>query len=308
MKSVIREVGSLWHARSHKYIDKIWQNGHWVYIYNDPNQSSGTSQPVQTSGKKKGKKKAKATKDTTKADQKLRSIVTKLGDKTIDRAEYVRKDKDGRRFMWVRNNEGRLVKKYMDDGKAKHSDQNSDELYHHGIKGQKWGIRRYQNEDGSLTDAGKTRYGMQRVLNYNSRKQSRAVAKNTGLKSRSMHLNERLDRARFYNNEKKVDRLLKKLNSVNARMAKHSEAYRKGEDSIKSILQKLPSDYLYQTKPWMYANPSLRLREGHYNYATGTRYELAKNNEKRSRSYKWTKRHSKYPITPIRYVHTTSYH
>ena len=25
------------------------------------------------------------------------------------------------------------------------------ELYHHGIKGQRWGIRRFQNEDGSLT-------------------------------------------------------------------------------------------------------------------------------------------------------------
>lgn len=32
------------------------------------------------------------------------------------------------------------------------------ELYHHGIKGQKWGVRRYQNSDGSLTAAGKERY------------------------------------------------------------------------------------------------------------------------------------------------------
>lgn len=34
------------------------------------------------------------------------------------------------------------------------------ELQHHGIKGQKWGIRRFQNEDGSLTDEGKKRYGV----------------------------------------------------------------------------------------------------------------------------------------------------
>ena len=32
-----------------------------------------------------------------------------------------------------------------------------DELQHHGIKGQKWGVRRFQNADGSLTTAGKQR-------------------------------------------------------------------------------------------------------------------------------------------------------
>lgn len=32
------------------------------------------------------------------------------------------------------------------------------ELQHFGIKGMKWGVRRYQNKDGSLTEAGKKRY------------------------------------------------------------------------------------------------------------------------------------------------------
>lgn len=31
-------------------------------------------------------------------------------------------------------------------------------LAHHGIKGQKWGVRRYQNPDGTLTDAGRKKY------------------------------------------------------------------------------------------------------------------------------------------------------
>lgn len=36
-------------------------------------------------------------------------------------------------------------------------DDKTEDLQHHGIKGQKWGIRRFQNRDGSLTSAGKRR-------------------------------------------------------------------------------------------------------------------------------------------------------
>lgn len=32
------------------------------------------------------------------------------------------------------------------------------EIFHYGVKGQKWGVRRYQNKDGTLTSAGKKRY------------------------------------------------------------------------------------------------------------------------------------------------------
>ena len=43
----------------------------------------------------------------------------------------------------------------------------NNEIKHHGIKGQKWGRRRYQNPDGSLTAAGRERYGTKE--NFESR-------------------------------------------------------------------------------------------------------------------------------------------
>lgn len=39
-------------------------------------------------------------------------------------------------------------------------------LAHHGIKGQKWGVRRFRNEDGTLTEAGKRRYAATDSLTY----------------------------------------------------------------------------------------------------------------------------------------------
>ena len=59
------------------------------------------------------------------------------------------------------------------------------DLCHHGIKGQKWGERRYQNEDGSWTAAGRERYGK-------GGREFRARAKAAKMLKRESAKNERM--------------------------------------------------------------------------------------------------------------------
>lgn len=52
---------------------------------------------------------------------------------------------------------------------------NKEYIYHHGIQGQKWGQRRYQNPDGTLTEEGKERYSSGKERRNTRREQRKDV-------------------------------------------------------------------------------------------------------------------------------------
>lgn len=70
----------------------------------------------------------------------------------------------------------------------------SSELCHHGILGQRWGVRRFQNSDGSLTSEGKNRYGVK------EQKREQKIAK----KSQKIGYRSNYDRQQDYYSKSKV--------------------------------------------------------------------------------------------------------
>lgn len=71
------------------------------------------------------------------------------------------------------------MKYYMINGQF----YESDELYHWGIKGMKWGVRRYQNPDGSLTNTGKKRYWTAEPEGYSIKHQIKEQRLKTAIKT-----------------------------------------------------------------------------------------------------------------------------
>lgn len=75
------------------------------------------------------------------------------------------------------------------------------ELCHFGIKGMKWGVRRYQNKDGSLTPAGKRRVSNAEVRN----KREEALQKEYKKLNRQYGINEKKEEAIAYGKKYNLD-------------------------------------------------------------------------------------------------------
>lgn len=119
------------------------------------------------------------------------------------------------------------------------------ELYHHGIKGQKWGVRRYQNPDGTLTDAGKARLASgnvplstKRVAKKDAKEFARAkmyYGEGAGTRRKLINatVNQRSKSDPFYKAE--FDRQLAKQD-----MAKHAAKARgeRGRNDVKNAVAK----------------------------------------------------------------------
>lgn len=127
------------------------------------------------------------------------------------------------------------------------------ELYHHGVKGMKWGVRRYQNSDGSLTPAGKKRYAKQEVKEKRDayrqarREYSRAFDKaNTRALSRwspsKKHREAHAERMKDVQEKAKKTEAAKK-EYIDAR-DRNAGAVLKGQKKVAKVLNKVGRAYV----------------------------------------------------------------
>lgn len=107
---------------------------------------------------------------------------------------------------------------------------NTGELMHYGVKGMKWGVRRYQNYDGTLTAAGRNRVSKQ------YKRMVQGTQKNFAKKRRKMYLDSYNSAADYMNREG-----ISKFNAQQEKKYGKTYAKRTGyaEDYTKAFNQKL---------------------------------------------------------------------
>ena len=130
-----------------------------------------------------------------------------------------------------------------------------DFIAHHGIKGQKWGVRRYQNQDGSYTDAGKIRYRSTSISSALARRSNEKVDKSfkkwqVGAQNRdtAIEYGKRRNQALIaYKTGSGTRKEYKDLNRAYKQALRKNTTYRKG--SVKQDVGKdLSRKYLSEAK------------------------------------------------------------
>lgn len=140
-------------------------------------------------------------------------------------------------------------------------------LAHHGIKGQKWGARRYQNEDGSLTEEGLKRYrsdsasstqkSLNRIESENARLKYKSAkekikAEKAYQKSKDDKYEEHISKAKEYDTAvKSGEKLVSKMvsDATKKGMTVNSKDFVRmatvGETALAHVIAGIPADLIY---------------------------------------------------------------
>ena len=104
------------------------------------------------------------------------------------------------------------------------------EIYHWGIKGMKWGVRRYQNKDGTLTPAGIKRYAKQDAEEYANAKMFYGEGAGNRRKLINATVKQRSKQAGY---KEEFERQLAQQDMVKA--ASRARTERKAKDAKKAV-------------------------------------------------------------------------